>query len=173
MRGFRGLPGGSSLARLLAERRGARNKVSMRKLTTDLVLAWADQHHARTGKWPRQFSGPVAGAEGESWREVDQLLRRGGRGLPGGSSLPKLLAEARAVRDKAAVPSLTVQQIRHWARAHQRRMGRWPSPIPEAPRETWNAVNLALHQGARGLPGGSSLVQLLGSGKRKGGQEKR
>jgi hypothetical protein len=119
----------------------------------------------------------VEGAEGENWREVDQLLRRGGRGQPGGSSLPQLLADARGARNRAAVPKLTVAQILRWARAHKRRTGRWPSvvsgPIPEAPGETWNAVNLALHQGARGLPGGSSLVRQLGSGKRKGGEEKR
>jgi hypothetical protein len=173
--GGRGRPGGSSLARLLAERRGARNKTSLPKLTIDRILEWADRHHARTGEWPRQSSGPVEGVGGESWREVDQLLRRGGRGLPGGSSLPRLLAEARGVRNKSALPRLTVAQIRRWARAHRRRTGRWPSmvsgPIPEAPAETWNAVNMALHQGARGLPGGSSLVRLLGSGKRKGGQE--
>jgi hypothetical protein len=174
--GFRGLPGGSSLARLLAERRGARNKTNLPDLTTDLILEWADRHHARTGQWPRQFSGPVAGVEGETWLAVDLLLRRGGRGLPGGSSLPRLLAAARGVRNKAAVPRLTVTQILRWARAHRRRTGRRPNassgPIPEAPGETWNAVNLALVQGGRGLPGGSSLAQLVGSGKRQRDRKK-
>jgi hypothetical protein len=145
--------------------------VSLPRLTTAIILGWADRHHARTGKWPRQFSGPVEGAEGENWREVDQMLRRGGRGLPGGSSLPKLLAEARGARNLAAVPKLTVQQILRWARAHKRRTGRWPKsvsgPIHESPEETWNAVNMALVQGHRGLPGGSSLARLLGSEKQK------
>jgi hypothetical protein len=30
------------------------------KLTESQVLAWADAHHGRTGRWPRQRSGAVA-----------------------------------------------------------------------------------------------------------------
>jgi hypothetical protein len=167
--GCRGLPGGSSLARLLAEQRGARNRASLPRLTVERILEWADRHHARTGAWPVQGSGTVEGSGGESWLAVDRLLRRGGRGLPGGSSLPRLLAEARGVRNTSSLPKLTELQIIAWARAHQRRTGRWPSagsgPIPEAPGEKWNAINLALFNGNRGLPGGSSLAQLLAVGK--------
>jgi DNA-binding CsgD family transcriptional regulator len=39
----------------------------------------------------------VAGAPGESWRAVDQALRRGCRGLPGGGSLARMLRRARGV----------------------------------------------------------------------------
>jgi hypothetical protein len=38
------------------------------------------------------LSGPVAGAPGETWRAIDEALRRGHRGLPGDSSLSWLLA---------------------------------------------------------------------------------
>ena len=34
-------------------------------------------------------------------------------------------------------------------------------PIPSYPGETWVAINSALHQGKRGLPGGSSLAEVL------------
>jgi hypothetical protein len=51
------------------------------------------------------------------------------------------------------------------------RTGRWPSagsgPIAEAPGEKWNADNMALVKGNRGLPGGSSLARLLGEMKQK------
>jgi hypothetical protein len=43
--------------------------------------------------------------------------------------------------------------------------GKWPTnradAIPEAPDETWSAVDAALRDGGRGLRGGSSLARLL------------
>ena len=39
-------------------------------------------------------------------------------------------------------------------------------PVAEAPEETWRAVNMALAQGHRGLPGGSSLSRLLDESRR-------
>jgi hypothetical protein len=64
-------------------------------LTEGQILAWADAHRARTGGWPGTGSGPVADAPGESWKAVDTALRVGCRGLPGGDSLPRLLARHR------------------------------------------------------------------------------
>src|SRR5262249_19229075 len=62
-------------------------------------------------------------------------------------------------------PPLSVSQILDWADAYHSRTGKWPNsatgPIPEAPGETWSSVNSALARGSRGLPGGSSLAQLL------------
>jgi hypothetical protein len=61
--------------------------------------------------------------------------------------------------------ALPVENILAWATAHHRRTGEWPTdtsgPVEGAPGETWKAVNQALFQGLRGLPGGSSLYQLL------------
>jgi hypothetical protein len=47
----RGLPGGSSLAGLLAERRGIFSRRHRPVPTIDQILAWADVHHERTGRW--------------------------------------------------------------------------------------------------------------------------
>ena len=58
-------------------------------LTIEQILAWADEHHERTGKWPNVTSGEVKGTE-ETWTAVDQSLANGSRGLPGKSSLAKL-----------------------------------------------------------------------------------
>jgi hypothetical protein len=102
--GFRGLPGGSSLPQLLAKRRGVRNLGDLPPLTENKLLAWADRHRARTGKWPNWNSGPVARAPGEDWRNIDQVLR-GGRGLPGGDSLPRLLARRRGARNPCGLPT--------------------------------------------------------------------
>ncbi len=89
-KGLRGLEGGSSLAKLLAEHRGLRGP-----LTPERILAWADAHHAATGRWPTRASGRVRGVDGETWVSIDLALILGRRGLPEGSSLARLLAESR------------------------------------------------------------------------------
>jgi hypothetical protein len=168
--GVRGLPGGSSLTQLLAEHRGARNMAALPRLTKKQILLWADAHHARTGQWPQIESGAVLDAPGETWSAINNALYSGFRGLPGGSSLPQLLAKARKVRNRADPPRLTEAQILRWAEAHRQRTGKWPGqksgPVDGAPGETWKNLNQALRNGHRGLPGGSSLVQLLGKSGR-------
>jgi lambda repressor-like predicted transcriptional regulator len=61
-------------------------------LTIEQIIAWAEDHHQRTGKWPTQKSGPVLTAPGETWAAINQALRSGLRGLPR-SSLSKVLRE--------------------------------------------------------------------------------
>jgi hypothetical protein len=163
--GARGLPGGSSLAKLLAERRGVRNRKRLPPLTEAQILHWADAFHAHTGTWPTAMSGPIPAAPGETWMAVQMDLRHGTRGLAGGSSLALLLADQRGVRNVWSLPSLSTEQVLAWADAWHERTGDWPGiesgPIPGASGETWNAVNLALRNGLRGLPGGCSLADLL------------
>ena len=89
--GFRGLPGGSSLRLVLGRRVGVRTVLGG-VLTEEMILAWADTHHTATGKWPTFHSPEVIAAVGRKWAGVDQALRRGLRGLPGGDSLRELLA---------------------------------------------------------------------------------
>jgi hypothetical protein len=89
--GLRGLQAGSSLARLLAEERGTRNRADLPPLTPTQICAWAERHRDRTGRWPSQGSGSVTDAPGESWAVINRSLRVGFRGLPGGDSLAKLL----------------------------------------------------------------------------------
>jgi hypothetical protein len=110
-------------------------------------------------------SGPIPGQGTLTWGVVNDALCRGMRGLPGGGSLARLLAERRGARSRRTAPPLTEGQILAWARAHRERAGRWPGarsgPIPEAPGETWGAVYQALYQGLRGLSGETSLAKLL------------
>jgi hypothetical protein len=136
-------------------------------LTEKQILAWADEFHALRGRWPRKTSGRVPGASFERWAAIDGALQKGHRGLPGGSSLPRLLAARRGVRNKKGLPALTIPQILRWADAHHRRTGAWPKlwagpgRIPGTNGETWLAVDTALREGFRGLPGGSSLPRVL------------
>lgn len=167
-RGGRGFlsGGGDSLARLLA-RHGVRNRVAAPPLTEELILSWADAHHRRTGRWPRAKDGPVLDAPGETWGAVQMALKRGNRGLPGGTSLAEFLSEHRRIRNNWHLPRLTVEQILAWADAYYRRHGSWPTSgagtVAEAPEETWKGLDAALRKGRRGLPGGSSLYRLLAS----------
>jgi hypothetical protein len=99
--GHRTLPGGSSLAELLVRRRGVRNNWHLPRLTVGQILAWADDYHTRRGRWPTSGSGAVREAPEETWLGLDGVLRKGRRGLPGGSSLHQLLAARRAPGRKA------------------------------------------------------------------------
>jgi hypothetical protein len=168
-KGLRGLRGGSSLARLLAERRGVRNRKGLPPLTVPQILRWADTYHATHGEWPQPKTKPsgIPGTNGETWLAVDSALRSGIRGLPGGSSLPQVLAEHRGVRNLAALPPLSVEQVLAWADAFHERTGEWPKQkhwpeaIPDSGGETWGNVIQAVAKGLRGFPGGETLFDLL------------
>ncbi|HEV3003741.1 MAG TPA: hypothetical protein VGX78_04740 [Pirellulales bacterium] len=162
--GHRGLAGGSTLARLLAQRLGVRNRTNVPRLTVEKILAWADAYHRRHDRWPDQFSGPVDDHPGETWAAINDSLVRGYRGLCGGSTVRKLLAQHRNVRHRRALPKLSIDQILAWADRHHERTGVWPNcdsgPVVDAPGETWHAVSTALNRGRRGLRRGS-LARLL------------
>ena len=172
-RGHRGQGGGSSLETLLAEHRhvvppsGRRRprKPHRTPLTLEQVLKWADEHYERTGRWPTASSGLIPDTDGESWDAVRQCLQRGCRGLPGGESLLKLLAQFRGKRLECDRPRVTVEQILTWANAHHERIGRWPTrdsgPVHGVPDEKWSRLDAALRGGTRGLPRGLSLSKLL------------
>jgi hypothetical protein len=135
------------------------------RLTIGQILGWADQHHAQTGARPNAESGPVLAAPRETWLAVDQALRLGRRGLPGGSSLARLLARLCGARNRTSMPRLTAKQILAWADRHYQRTGACPrrdsGPVLDVPGERWSAIQAALEQGHRGLPGGSSVLKLL------------
>ncbi|HEV3445038.1 MAG TPA: hypothetical protein VG099_10370 [Gemmataceae bacterium] len=164
-KGLRKLPAGSSLAMLLAQHRGVRNRKALPRLSVRQILFWADLHQERTGEWPTRESGPIEEAPGETWCAAEMALCHGQRGLPGGFSLAWLLAERRQRPLRNNRPPLTLAQILAWADAYHARTNRWPlassGAIPESPGDTWHAMNNALRNGRRGLPGGFSLAQLL------------
>jgi hypothetical protein len=163
--GHRGLPGGSSVARLLAAARGVRNPAALPRLEHWEIMVWADNHFNRTGRWPAGTTGAIPEAPGETWAAVDAALMAGTRGLPGHESVARVLARRRGKRIVADLPRLTTAQILAWADSHHARTGEWPNrgsgPVADAPGETWGGVVSALHNGRRGRPGGSSLAQLL------------
>jgi hypothetical protein len=164
-KGLRGLRPGSSLARLLDQHRGKRNRKQLPRYTIRQILGWADAFHRRTGRWPTSDSGAIRDTNGETWMAVDVALRNGQRGLPGGSSLAQLLFRKRKIRNRSQTPRLTMKQILAWCDAHHRRTGMWPraedGPIHGQPGETWKAVDSALKHKSRGLRVRSTIFKLL------------
>jgi hypothetical protein len=164
-RGFRGLAGGNTLARLLAKELEVRNRSNLPQLTPEQIVQWAEAHFQRTGRWPTRLSGPVVEAPGERWEAVEGALRAGHRGLSGGSSLARLLLESGRKRHGKLLPGLSVEQISAWAEAHYQQEGKWPNlfsgRVRQAPEESWWAINRALVNGLRGLPGGRTLARFL------------
>jgi hypothetical protein len=79
-RGYRKLPGGSSLAELLRVERGVRNRANVPKLTVRQILRWAGAHRRRTGEWPTQHSGRIPEAPDETWGAIEAALNQGSRG---------------------------------------------------------------------------------------------
>jgi hypothetical protein len=149
----------------MEDRRKGRRITKFADLDESLILYWADAHFRRHGVWPNNRSGPVDGRPGETWSNVNKALNNGHRGLPGGSSLSKLLEAQRGVPRHADLPSLTVDKILEWADLHLDRHQRYPiatdGKVDDNPRETWAKIDSALNKGYRGLPGGITLSKLL------------
>jgi hypothetical protein len=163
--GGQGLPGGTTLRRLLAQHRGAPGGDRPPRLTIEQVLAWADSYHAAHGCWPNKLAGRVAASRQETWGGIDRALRQGRRGLPAGSSLGALLAEHRGARKRPPDRTLTVAQILAWADAHHAATGVWPTtcsgPVLAAPGRDWSTIDHVLRKARHGFPRGSSLHRLL------------
>jgi hypothetical protein len=172
-RGHRGLSGGSSLARLLVEQRGHRDRNHLPELKVNTVLSWADAHKRRTGEWPTPDSGPIPEAPGETWNAIALALARGKRGIKKRSTLAQLLARRRGRDNRMGRPLLTPARILTLAEAHHLLYCEWPThksgPVGTT-GDTWRALDKALRNGSRGLPGGSSLFRLLKDHGKFGGK---
>ena len=174
--GYRGLPGGCTLVQLLARARGVRNKKKPPPLCVREIVKWAHAHRARHAKWPLRTSGTIPDTGGETWACVDRALRLGMRDLAGGTSLSKFLAAQREILNAERPPKLCVAQVLTWADEYFAVHGRWPDShsgaIPGSRGERWRRVDLNLKCGSRGLPGSTSLAELL-EGRRKPGNPER
>lgn len=135
------------------------------RLTVKQILKWADEHHARNSVWPPNRVAGVYSAPHENWPAIDRALRRGERGLPGGSSINEVLAKHRGQRLRIRRPRLTVSQILEWADAHHKRTRKWPTKHSGAVHgevgEIWGGIDSDLSKGNRGLSGYASLVEIL------------
>src|SRR5580658_5634682 len=93
------------------------------KITESEILAMADAHFAKHGVWPNVNSGRVSEGSEDTWSALDQALRHKTRGLPGGSSVSRLIAANRYVDRK----TITEAEILSLADAHFTTHGVWPT----------------------------------------------
>lgn len=147
------------------QERSSRLPAGLKAITEVMILQWARAYRAKHGRYPNISSGIVDGMPGLRWRCVDRLLRDGRCRRAASTTLARLLRERLGARLEAHRPALTVRQILRWADAHHRRTGAFPryasGAIPDVPHEKWSAIDAALREGCRALPGGSSLARLL------------
>jgi hypothetical protein len=88
-----GFSGRSSLVQFLHQYREVQpyHQPSQVQITEKEIIRWAKEHHATTGRWPGCMEQVMVEESGLTWRRIDSALRLGLRGLPGGSSLCRLL----------------------------------------------------------------------------------
>lgn len=168
--GIRGLPGNDSLAKLLYRNGEKENLLDKPKLTEQKILSWCVEYHERTGKWPaKSNTNLVPGQPSETWRRLDEALENGSRGLPGGTSLAKLLDRHGKKSNKSNMPKLTEKKILSLCIRHHELTGEWPVQKSKNPAfrcvpgksDTWESIDKILIKGNRGLPGNDSLAKLL------------
>src|SRR5438045_1367227 len=121
-------------------------------LTVRQVVQWARAFHERRGVWPGRDSGPVYEMPELSWSTVDRCLKGGGHGLPGRSSLSKVLRKSGAgIRYGPKKRDLTTKLILDWADSHHMRTGQWPhreaGRVREAPGSTWGTIDRRMRKG--------------------------
>jgi hypothetical protein len=78
--------------------------------------------------------------------------------------LPEIDWDSRRRYPFPKVPTFSTQQIVKWAERFYEKHGRWPtasSPREPGMTHSWHTIDVALREGIRGLPGGSSLAHLL------------
>ena len=163
------LPGGESLKDLLHNDFGLWSSRGNRPLSEAMILKWTEQYKARCGKWPIVMSGSIPSTDGDTWAAINEALVHGRRGLPGGSSLAKLLTKHFGPAYRPTAARLSEKQILLWAREHYRTTGKWPTaksgPCKPA-RISWALIDRCLRRGEQELPGGSSLSALLKDNRR-------
>jgi hypothetical protein len=165
--GFRGLPGGSSLAKLLAKHFDHATNMTKVDLTEEFILERATEHFRIFSRWPRGSDGDVIGGHpGDTWSGYHSALSKGHRGLRGGTSLGEFLLSKTGYRNHKNKQKLTESFIAEAATKYKDKNGRWPTSKSGDvefghPGDTWIGYDGALEKGLRGLPGGSSLARLL------------
>jgi hypothetical protein len=165
-RGNRGLPGGSSLAREVeAVKQSLDLPVPGRgRMSLEAVHAAIARFRREHSRWPTARDGDVADL-GTTWKAINHTLLGGNRGLPRSSlarEARKVAAADRLEFRKLCKPPLGLDAVRAAILTHQQRVGRFPSVNSGFCTELqadWRTINMALTQGLRCLPGGSSLAR--------------
>jgi hypothetical protein len=109
--GFRGLPGSSSLAKLFLVARGIKYRsVAKPPLKVKAIIKAGDAFRRQHSRFPKaKDKQPISGMPNETWRSINEALKTGRRGLPGGLALVGFWSKHRGVgRPKALVGQWTL-----------------------------------------------------------------
>jgi hypothetical protein len=146
------------------KKRWTRRRTGPVHVTVAQILAWADEHVRRTGRWPTVRSGEIEGSGRLTWDGVDTALARGWAGLRGKSTLARLLAQHRGKALNRTLLGPSVDEILKWADEFYDRHGRWPSKHDGrivGVRWSWSAIEHLISRHGCGIDGVQSLAQLL------------
>jgi hypothetical protein len=164
-RGFRGFPGGFTLAELLFEARGVRYHFARKHVKARQIVAWAWAHLKTHGTWPHERSGAIPNSGGATWGSIYNSLRFGNFALRRRRAIERLVAKKRLPNGLEKPADLSIAQILRWADTYFAIQGRWPTVksrgLRMGPTVSWRKIDEALHLGTRGLPGDKSLEGLL------------
>jgi hypothetical protein len=147
LRSFSGQFGYADLRRL-RESLGRAAPVSLQQVHDAMQTFVLEQE-----RWPDRHDGAIPTLEG-SWLAIDEALRVGVRGLPGGSSLAK---ERVALTGARRRQSLTEENVKAAILAHHRATGAWPNDstkgvIPGV-GYTWSYVRAFIRNSGHGFHG--------------------
>lgn len=84
----------------MAAQRKSQSKRRSSVLSAIEIIHWADMFQRRVGRWPKKRDGEVTGLPFTTWRQIDNALVYGFRGLRGGTSLARFLEKHRSVRSR-------------------------------------------------------------------------
>lgn len=172
-KGGRGLPGGSSLANLIEEQFGIRNKMNLPGLTEAIIHEWIEQFIKKYHRKPIASDGTVEFANGrytgETWGAIDSSLLAGVRGLIGGSSLAQFIEQNFSIRSYCKPPELSLEQIKDWIQQHISKYDKKPTAKSgvvefaegEYKGTSWATIAHAMRNGVRGLVKGLSLAEFI------------
>jgi hypothetical protein len=133
-------------------------------LSEDLIVKAMKNYHEDHDKYPVQLSGDASKYIGFkiNWNAINNCLKKGCRGLPGGSSLFKLRQEYFTGKESPLTEDIIVKAMKEYHEDHDK----YPSSESGDASKylkfkiTWSAIGACLRKGLRGLPGDSSLAQL-------------
>jgi len=196
VKGFRGLPGGSSIPKLnqeisIEQNLDYTNHLNKEDLDTELIKSILLTYRLEAGDWlactKHGSDGEIGGYQVEYGASKEKIrvgtlntnLMNGGRGLPGGSSIAQLNQEVSDTNNLDYVnhlelEKLNISQIKDSLLAHRVETGEWlKSSDKTDDNESYVleygtyageinvcALEHALFDGLRGLPGGSSIARL-------------
>jgi hypothetical protein len=141
------------------------------RIALEEVHTAIDRFQRDHGRWPTPRDGDVTDL-GTTWKAINHSLLGGNRGLPRSSlarEVRKVAAAGGQEFRKLYKPPLGLDGVRAAILAHHQRLGRFPSVNSGFCTELqadWRNINMALTQGLRGLPGGSSLAREVAKMKR-------